>query len=299
MTTKTHKAKSRASAVPLAVWPVGQTSAQYQRSGRYLDECAEHPAKMLPSLARRIVEEYTKPGDLVVDPMCGVGTTVVEAGAVWRRAIGIEAESRWAALADKNLCHVLPDDQRLLAWVRTGDARALAQLLADVAGTVDLVCTSPPYACDTGNLDRSKWGAGGGLCPTAVRNYSSSRSNLGHARGGAYEVAMAEIYAGCFEVLRPGGLLVVVTKNTRRKGGVFDLAGTTVSLAQAVGFTYLQHVVAVHAAIRDGGLVARPSFWQRNAIGKAHQRGEPTHLVVHEDLAVLRKPLESEAAHAH
>jgi modification methylase len=299
MTTATSKSKSPAPNVPLAVWPVGQTTAQYQRSDRYLAECAEHPAKMLPSLARRIVEEYSKPGDLVVDPMCGIGTTLTEAAATWRRAIGIESEHRWAALADMNLHHVLLDDQRLLAWVRTGDARALPQLLGDVAGAVDLICTSPPYACDTGNLDKSRWGAGGGLCPTTTRNYSPSRANLGHARGTAYELAMAEIYAGCFEVLRPGGLLVVVTKNTRHKGGVFDLAGTTVSIARSVGFTYLQHVVALHAAIRDSSLVPRPSFWQRNAIRKAHERGEPAHLVVHEDVSVLKKPVESETAHAH
>ena len=298
MTATTSKSKSPVPHVPLAVWPVGQTSAQYQRANQYLAECSEHPAKMLPSLARRIVEEYSNSGDLVVDPLCGIGTTPTEAAAVGRRAIGIESEPRWAALANRNLRHVLPEDQRLLASVRIGDARALLHLLTGVAGTVDLVCTSPPYACDTGNLDKSRWGEGGGLCPTSERNYSPSRANLGHARGGAYEVAMAKIYAGCFEVLRPGGYLVVVTKNTRRKGGVFDLGGLTVSIARAVGFTYLQHVVALHAAVRDGSLVARPSFWQRNAIRKAHERGEPAHLVVHEDVSVLRKPVVSETAHA-
>jgi len=43
-----------------------------------------------------------------------------------------------------------------------------------------------------------------------------AKHNLGHARGDAYLASMAEIYAACHGVLRPGGLLVTVTKNTRR-----------------------------------------------------------------------------------
>jgi hypothetical protein len=95
---------------------------------------------------------------------------------------------------------------------------------------------------------------------------------------------MAEIFAACHVVLRPGGRLVVVTKNTRRKGRTFDLAGLTVRLASAAGFAYLGHIIALHAAIRDGDLVARPSYWQTTQIRHARSRGEPAHLVAHEDV---------------
>jgi len=60
--------------VPLAIWPVAQTTAQWERAGRYLPACTSHPGKMLPELARRIVTEYSKPGALVVDPLAGTGT---------------------------------------------------------------------------------------------------------------------------------------------------------------------------------------------------------------------------------
>jgi hypothetical protein len=138
-------------------------------------------------------------------------------------------------------------------------------------------------------MDKTRWGAGGGLCPTRERNYSPDRANLGHARGAAYLAAMAEVYRACFEVLRPGGLLVTVTKNARRSGHLVDLAGTTVTLAREAGFSYVQHVVALHAAVRDSTLVARPSFWQMTQVRRAHDRGDPAHLVVHEDVCVLAK----------
>jgi modification methylase len=293
MTTSTTPRSSRPARprpqVPLAVWPVAQTSAQYQRAGRYLPDCTAHPAKMLPELARRIVTEYSPPGALVVDVMAGIGTTVVEAAALDRRAVGVEVEPHWADVARANLDHVLDPGHRPLAEIRAGDARRLGDVLGDLTGTVDLVCTSPPYACDVGNMDKTNWGAGGDLCPSDARNYSVDKANLGHARGAAYETAMADIYAGCFDLLRPGGVLVTVTKHTRRKGRTLDLAGLTSVLVRRAGFTYLAHVIALHAAIRNGDLVARPSFWQTTQVRKARTRDEPAHLVVHEDVLAFRK----------
>ena len=268
MTTPTIPRCPVRPAVPLAVWPVAQTSAQYQRAGRSLPACSQHPAKMFPELARRIVTEYSTPGQVVVDPLAGIGTTLVEAALLDRRSIGIEVEPRWTAIARANLDHVLDDDHRDLAEMRVGDARALGNVLGDLAGKVDLIVTSPPYGCDVGNMDKTRWGTGGGLCPTRERNYSPDRANLGHARGAAYLAAMAEVYRACFEVLRPGGLLVTVTKNARLSGRLVDLAGNSVTLAREAGFSYVQHVVALHAAVRD-------SYARRSAVVLADDPGPP------------------------
>jgi modification methylase len=282
--------------VPLAIWPVDQTTAQYQRAGRYHADCTAHPGKMLPELARRIVTEYSQPGDSIVDPMAGIGTSVVEAALLGRRALGVELEPRWATLAEANLDHMLGRGKRRLAEVRAGDARHLPEVLGKRSGTVDLIVTSPPYGCDAGVIDKPAWLAGGRLCPPETLNYSKDRANLGHARGTDYEVAMVEVYAACFAALRPGGKLVVVTKNTRRKGRTLDLAGLTVALACGAGFTYLQHVIALHAAIREGDLVARPSYWQITQVRHARERGEPVHLVAHEDVTVFIRPPDSDTS---
>jgi modification methylase len=281
--------------VPLAVWPCAQTSPQSQRAGRYLPASTAHPAKMLPELARRIVAEYSAPGGLVVDPLCGIGTTLVEAAALGRRAVGVELEARWAELARANLGFALPDEQARRGDVRLGDARHLAGVLADLLGTVDLVATSPPYGGDAGMIDKRAWLAGRTLCRRDTLNYSTERANLGDARGDRYLAELADVYAGCFAVLRPGGLLVTVTKNLRRRGRVFDLATITVELATRAGFQYLQHVMALLAAVHDGQLHARPSFWQLTQTRKARARGEPCHLVVHEDVSVFVRPTVSRA----
>jgi len=259
--------------VPLVVWPCAQTTGHIQRAGRYLPESTAHSGKMLPDLARRIAGEYAPSGGLVCDPMCGIGTTLVEVATLGRRAVGVELEARWADLARKNLALALPADRVGLGEVRSGDARRLPELLADLTGRVDLVATSPPYACTPGMIDKPAWRHGGALARRDTENHSADRANLGHARGAAYLAQMATVYAGCFEVLRPGGLLVTVTRNLRRRGRVFDLAGATVRLAEQAGYQYLQHVIALLAAVRDSGLCA-PGPQVSRAAGRARPRAD-------------------------
>lgn len=229
--------------------------------------------------------------------MCGIGTTVVEGAAIGRRCVGVDLEQRWVDIATANAEAILGDaDQRGraelrgLAELRTGDARDLPRVLGEHAGQVDLIATSPPYACDVAVIDKRAWDAGGSLKRVDGYNYSSARANLGHARGQDYRSQMLDVYAACFAALRPGGLLVTVTKNMRHKGRLVDLASTTVELATAVGFGYLQHNVALLCAVRGGSLVARPSFWQTTQVRHARSRGVPQHLVAHEDVCVFVRP---------
>src|SRR5579872_7635233 len=79
----------------LSVWPVAQQFAREQRRHRYLAESNAHPGKMLPALAREAIRRYTRPGELVLDPMCGIGTSLVEASHLDRQALGVELEPRW------------------------------------------------------------------------------------------------------------------------------------------------------------------------------------------------------------
>src|SRR5579859_4612317 len=89
----------------LSVWATAQQDARAQRRGRYLPASTAHPAKMLPAIAATAITRYTRPGDLVADPMCGIGTTLVEAIHLGRDGIGIEYEDRWAAIAAANITH--------------------------------------------------------------------------------------------------------------------------------------------------------------------------------------------------
>ena len=49
-----------------------------------------YPAKFHPPVARALIERFSRPGELILDPFCGSGTILVEARAHGRNAIGLD-----------------------------------------------------------------------------------------------------------------------------------------------------------------------------------------------------------------
>jgi DNA modification methylase len=49
-----------------------------------------YPAKFLPNLVKKIIEDYTQKDDLVVDFFAGCGTTLVESKIHGRKSIGVD-----------------------------------------------------------------------------------------------------------------------------------------------------------------------------------------------------------------
>ncbi len=86
------------------------------------------------ALAASVIEDTTSPGDLVLDPFAGYGTTLAVAVRMGREAVGVEL------LAER--VELVRSRAGGRATVLQGDARRLAEL---VDGPVDLVLTSPPY----------------------------------------------------------------------------------------------------------------------------------------------------------
>ncbi len=63
-----------------------------QESGYASHNFHSFPAKFPPQLPRKFIEALTGPGELILDPMVGSGTTVVEAYLTGRRAIGCDID---------------------------------------------------------------------------------------------------------------------------------------------------------------------------------------------------------------
>lgn len=62
-----------------------------------------HAAEKPTDLLRRLIEVTTLPNDLVLDPCCGSGSTVVAAKELSRRAIGIEKDEAYYSTAMANV----------------------------------------------------------------------------------------------------------------------------------------------------------------------------------------------------
>jgi modification methylase len=67
-----------------------------------------HPTQKPEALLKRVLLATTKPGDLVLDPFFGTGTTGAAAKALGRRFLGIERDADYAAAACERIAAVMP-----------------------------------------------------------------------------------------------------------------------------------------------------------------------------------------------
>lgn len=113
-------------------------------------------------------------------------------------------------------------------------------------------------------------------------------ANVGHHR---LLAGFARILTGCAAVLRPGGHVAITVRPWREHSELIDLPSQIIACGQAAGLVPVERCVALLARVADHELVARGSFFQRDFIRKQREQGLPLHLISHEDVIVLSKPL--------
>lgn len=232
--------------VPLALWLCAQPDPHEPAPSPPVASWALLPVQ----LARRIVTEYTHPGDLLVGPCCPA--LLGEAARLGRRAVALcpEAGSTTARQTSELLDLTVPAQLRPLAQVRGGHLTD-PDVLTDLAGQAHAVVTVTRSSSD----------------PVAAADPSS--------------------LAAAAMLLHPGGLLVAVTRTQQHAGRLVDHAVATIRAAEEAGFAYLQHVIALLAPVREGRLQPRVSAWQRRSLRARLGRGERVQLGVHADVLVF------------
>ena len=71
-----------------------------------------HPTEKAVSVLRPLIESFSRPGDLVLDPFAGSGSTCVAAAVCGRRYLGIELEESYCELARARLENTMRHRQR-------------------------------------------------------------------------------------------------------------------------------------------------------------------------------------------
>jgi tRNA G10 N-methylase Trm11 len=239
---------------------------------------------MLPALARQAIEAFSLPGDLVIDPMCGIGTTLVEAVHLGRDAFGVEYEARWAGAAQGNLSLAktmgAPGDGEVVV----GDCRhLLSHLPAGAAGQAALVLTSPPY----GSVTHGRFRHDGTRSWKFDARYSDDKSNLAYAGSPALLDGVERMLREAARAVRPDGRVVLTARPWRRGGVLVDFPAALVAAAERSGLRLVERHAALLAGVREGRLVPRASFFQMRDVRAARARGVPQLVIAHEDVLVF------------
>jgi DNA modification methylase len=200
-----------------------------------------HPAKFPETLAQEFIEFFTKPGQTVLDPMVGTGSTLVAAWRTGRNSVGIELNPIYARLAAEAIVDERQASENIgtdvLADVILGDAAQAVELLAARKfSQIDYVLTSPPY-----------WDmlhARGAATQTLRRKsseldvvYSDDPQDLGNLHDyDTFLEKLVEIYSSLQPCLKSGAYLTIIVKNVKKGGKIYPLAW---DLASRLGKVYL------------------------------------------------------------
>ena len=169
------------------------------------------------ALAASVIGYASQPGELVLDPFAGYGTTLMVAERMGRRAIGIELVPEHLEIARRRTSGT--------ARLILGDARELSRLVDE---SIDLVLTSPPYMPAADHPENPLTG------------YATD--------DGDYAVYLRElgtIFGQVATMLRPGGQVVVNVANVVATDGTVtplasDLAGVIDEHVPLMGVTTLR-----------------------------------------------------------
>ncbi|HUW46974.1 MAG TPA: DNA methyltransferase [Dehalococcoidia bacterium] len=170
-------------------------------SNAKVGEKGGHVAKTPLHIARWAVQSYSEPGDWVLDPTMGAGTTAVEALNHGRNAAGMEIE-----FIDVIQANIAANNNRHCKFkIWHGDARAIGSVLEKARLKFQLIVNNPPYFADQSQKGK---GVHEGF------DYQKDLPNLAFLKEGPeYFATMGKIYADSVAHLNVGGHLVIGIKD--------------------------------------------------------------------------------------
>lgn len=79
-----------------------------QDIGRHIHSLGRYPSKFIPEIPAWAIKNYSKPGDIVLDPFMGSATTLVEAAIAGRNSVGLDVSPYSVLLAKAKTTIVEP-----------------------------------------------------------------------------------------------------------------------------------------------------------------------------------------------
>jgi len=195
-----------------------------------------HPAKFPETLAQEFIEFFTKPGETVLDPMAGTGSTLIAALRAGRNSYGIELNPKYAEIAkqiiEEERNSVGDSISNLKSQIINGNATQAVNYQLPI---IDYILTSPPYwdMLHAKGADNQKKRRESEELDVV---YSEDPNDLGNIH--EYEEFLSKlvnIYKGLKSLLREKAYLTIIVKNVKKGGKIYPLAW---DIARELGKTY-------------------------------------------------------------
>lgn len=167
-----------------------------------------HPATYPIGLASKCIEVFTHRGELVLDPFCGSGTTLIAAQDLSRNAVGFDLKKEYVKLTESRLKQKGLFETKQVAVC--DDANNVSKYLSKE--TIALCLTSPPYA-NMLNKPRKNKSMRADKRENEhfmkIQQYSSNPNDLGTMNHDQYAESLESIYKGILPLMKPKAHCIV------------------------------------------------------------------------------------------
>jgi DNA modification methylase len=228
--------------------------------GKWATHNPKYRGNFAPQIPRNVILRYSKECDVVLDPMVGSSTTLIETKLLKRKRIGINInpEAVKTTLENLNFNSDDPSEQN----VYLGDIRNINFLSNE---SVNLIITHPPY------LNIIKYSEG--KIDGDLSNISDMSKFLDE-----FEKGVKELY----RVLKEDKYCAILIGDTRKKGHYVPLSYYEMELFLKNGFGLKEDIIKVQHNCKS------TPYWEKQ-IEKYN-----FYLIMHEHLFIFSKPSKKE-----
>ena len=206
-----------------------------------------HPATFPLSMARRIIEQFSHLGELVLDPFCGSGTTLLAAKDLSRNAVGFDLKQEYVDLSIKRLSQLSLTADIINECKQNAicdDARNIPEYINE--GTVKLIFTSPPYA-NLLNRERKNKSRRGEKRKNdqlgVVEQYSQDQRDLGILNQNEFELAIEEIFSPLKRILAPKAHCIINITDAWIDGKRVPLHINVINAMEKAGYEFRNTII--------------------------------------------------------
>jgi len=237
-----------------------------QRKGKHLLHGATYPEK----LCDRLIQVYSKTGDIVLDPFLGTGTTVISAIKNNRQGIGIELSKKYYDLALTEIENIKGLFCKSEFKIHHGDCISTINNIDD--DTIQLTLTSPPYADLLHKVaeDRRKRHKKSAFVlenNSTSKPYSDMAGDFGNMTFEDYIKSVGELMNSLYRKTKKAGYNVWVVKDfrdTKNNVPYVDLHTTIAAAGKAAGFSYHDLIIWDQNEQRSLVVLGYPSTFYMN-----------------------------------
>lgn len=262
---------------------ISTTVWSFPKRGLWATHVGDYRGNWAPQIPRALILMYTKPGEVVLDPMVGSGTTCIEARLLGRNCIGVDINynsviltlhrlywlencvSKYRGLTKPNEVNNV-----LNTWSKIyhGDAREF-KLIED--SSIDLITMHPPYwniieysgrECVEGDLS----------CASSLEEYLK---------------LVSEVAKECYRVLKPGRFLGLLIGDTRMYKHYIPVSYYVLKVFLSAGFILKEEVIKIQHKMK-----ATREIWSK-------MKDKDFLLIYHEKLFIFRKPVNIDDLNKH